>query len=296
MLVVQHNCGQGYESTVMALETALSIGAGIVMVQEPFIGSREICHNGFNFYWPQGERKEIRVMTAVRKDFVDKIVVDHRTDLLNHPYFMLLEIRELDPQSKRPGRKTRVVNVYDNRVGRGCTWDGGIHRTRRALKDVNWEPIIRGRVLVAGDVNAHSPVWNPHCHKRQNASILEGFIDQFGLLINIEPGRSTRPTSQVVSVIDLALSMVELGPLTLWEIPEEYPALSDHELILLRWEDIDVGLSQSNLSKATGWDIQGLIDNKDQLSKAQKEWVIQSQKRPILQSSCNRLALDQEVE
>ena len=235
-------------------------------------------------------------MTAVRKDFVDKIVVDHRTDLLNHPYFMLLEIRELDPQSKRPGRKTRVVNVYDNRVGRGCTWDGGIHRTRRALEDVNWEPIIRGRVLVAGDVNAHSPVWNPHCHKRQNASILEGFIDQFGLLINNEPGRSTRPTSQGVSVIDLALSTVELGPLTLWEIPEEYPALSDHELILLRWEDIDVGLSQSNLSKATGWDIQGLIDNKDQLSKAQKEWVIQSQKRPILQSSCNRLALDQEVE
>ena len=32
MLVVQHNCGQGYESTIMALETALSIGAGIVMV------------------------------------------------------------------------------------------------------------------------------------------------------------------------------------------------------------------------------------------------------------------------
>lgn len=32
MLVVQHNCGQGYESTVMALETAISVGAGIVMV------------------------------------------------------------------------------------------------------------------------------------------------------------------------------------------------------------------------------------------------------------------------
>lgn len=34
MLVVQHNYGQGYESTVMVMETALSLGAGIVMIQE----------------------------------------------------------------------------------------------------------------------------------------------------------------------------------------------------------------------------------------------------------------------
>ena len=96
MLVVQYNCGQGYESTVMALETLLSIGPGIVMVQEPFIGNQEISHSGFNFYQSQGEKKNIRVMMAVRKELVDKIVVDHKTDLVNHPYFLLLEIQELD--------------------------------------------------------------------------------------------------------------------------------------------------------------------------------------------------------
>ena len=109
MLVVQHNCGQGYESKVMALETALSVEACIVMVQEPFIGNREISHSGFNFYWPQGGKKNIRVMTEVRENLVDKIVVDHKTDLVKHPYFMLLETRERDPRSKKPGRKTRVV-------------------------------------------------------------------------------------------------------------------------------------------------------------------------------------------
>ena len=81
-------------------------------------------------------------MTAMRKNLVDKIMVDHRTDLVNHPYFMLLEIHELDPQSKKPGRKTRVVNVYDNRVKRSYTWDGGIHCIKRALEDINWEPVI----------------------------------------------------------------------------------------------------------------------------------------------------------
>lgn len=129
MLVVQHNCGQGYESTIMTLETALSIGAGIVMLQETFIGIREISHSAFNLYWPQAKRKEIRLMTAVQKELMDKIVVEHRNDLINHSYVMLLEIRELDPRSKKPGRKTWVINVYDNRVGRGCTWNGGISRT-----------------------------------------------------------------------------------------------------------------------------------------------------------------------
>ena len=142
ILLVQHKCRQGYESTLIELETALSVKAGIVMVQEPFIGSRELCHSGFNFYWPERERRDIRVMTAVRKDLVDKIVVDHRTDLIDHPYFMLLEICELDLRSTRPGRKTRVINVYENRIGRGCTWDGGINHIRRALEDINWEPII----------------------------------------------------------------------------------------------------------------------------------------------------------
>lgn len=50
MLVVQHNCGCGYENTVIALETALNIGARMVMLQEPFIGNWELSHSAFNFY------------------------------------------------------------------------------------------------------------------------------------------------------------------------------------------------------------------------------------------------------
>ena len=112
---------------------------------------------------------------------------------------------------------------------------------------MNWKPVIQGRVLIAGDINAYSPVWNPYCHQKQNVSVLEEMIDEYGLFVNNEPGCSTRPINQGTSVIDLARSMAELGPLTLWEIPEEYLALSDYKLILLRWEDIDVSLSQPNI-------------------------------------------------
>lgn len=36
-------------------------------------------------------------MTAMKKTLIDKIVIDHRIDIINHLYFMLLEIQELDP-------------------------------------------------------------------------------------------------------------------------------------------------------------------------------------------------------
>ena len=52
MLIIQHNCRRGYKSIVMTLEAALNIGAGIIMLQKPFIGNQELVHNAFNFYWP----------------------------------------------------------------------------------------------------------------------------------------------------------------------------------------------------------------------------------------------------
>ena len=154
-------------------------------------------------------------MTAVRKDLLDKIVIEHRTNLVNHPYFILLEIRDLDQQSRRPGRKTQVINIYDNQVGQGCTWTGNTPRVRQALEDIKWESVIKGRFLMAGDINADSLVWNSHCHRKQNATIFEDVIEQFGLLINNEPGRATRLSSRDVSIINLALSSPQLSPLIL---------------------------------------------------------------------------------
>lgn len=56
--------------------------------------------------------------------------------------------------------------------------------------------------------------------------------------------------------------------MTLWEIPEEYPSLSDHELILLRWENISYTLPDKEVAAPTGWDIQGLIDSPEKLQLA----------------------------
>ena len=50
----------------MALETALSIKTGIIILQKLFIGNQEISHSTFNYYWLQEERLEIRLVTVIR--------------------------------------------------------------------------------------------------------------------------------------------------------------------------------------------------------------------------------------
>lgn len=81
-------------------------------------------------------------MTAVKKELINKIVVDLKTDLVNHLYFMLLEISEFDPRSNKLGRKRWVINIYNNWVRKGYIWNGKISRNRRALENVNYRPVI----------------------------------------------------------------------------------------------------------------------------------------------------------
>ncbi len=95
--------------------------------------------------------------------------------------------------------------------------------------------------------------------------VLEELIERFGLLINNKPRCTTCPSSQTILVIDLALSIVELSPLTLWKIAKESLALSDHELIMLYWEDIYQNVTKCSTGQITEWNIQILIENKDQL-------------------------------
>ena len=123
MLVVQQNYGKRYECTISALEARLGLKAGIVCIQEPFLGKKNLAHTGFNLYWPVGAHdcKDNRVLIAVRKDLLNKIIVENRTDLLSHSYGMVLDITEGQIHRKSRRRKTRIVNIYNNKLGKRQT-------------------------------------------------------------------------------------------------------------------------------------------------------------------------------
>lgn len=78
----------------------------------------------------------MRVLTAVRKDVLSKVIIDNQIDLISHSYCSVLDIKELHPLSRKVLRKTRVVNLYDNKVGRGQIWQGSSSRVRRAIQDL----------------------------------------------------------------------------------------------------------------------------------------------------------------
>lgn len=92
MLIVQYNYRREYKSIVIVLETALDIWAEIILLQEPFISNWKLVHSTFDIYWPKGDKIAICVMTVVRKNLLNKIVVEYKTNLVNHLYFIFPEI------------------------------------------------------------------------------------------------------------------------------------------------------------------------------------------------------------
>jgi len=143
------------------------------------------------------------------------------------------------------------------------------NHSRRAIEDINWDSAIQGRVVLLGDFNAHSPVWNPLISTRKEAGPLEQIIEDHGLILNNEPGAITRPGKTDIdepgatttrpketrgTIIDLTFTTLELGPLESWAIERDNPTPSDHELIVLEWADLDIS-SRANRGEITGWDI-----------------------------------------
>lgn len=90
----------------MVLKIVFCMKTEIVIIQKLFINCQELCHSRFKFYCPKKETQDIKIITIVMKNLIYKILVEYKIDLIDHPYFMLLEICELDLRFKKRKRKT----------------------------------------------------------------------------------------------------------------------------------------------------------------------------------------------
>ena len=64
----------------------------------------------------------MRVLIAMQKDILNKFVIKNRTNLVNHLYCIIMDIREPYLISKKYAKRTQVVTLYDNKIGEGCLW------------------------------------------------------------------------------------------------------------------------------------------------------------------------------
>ena len=114
-------------------------------------------------------------------------------------------------------RRFRVVNVYSN---------------RRPAEEANWSRLLRGNCIIAGDMNAHSRMWNTRAGRVPgNARLWEGIVEDFECRIwNTEEETRWGRNATNHSIIDLTLSIgdVELN----WFITgDEHHTGSDHAVI-----------------------------------------------------------------
>jgi hypothetical protein len=77
-------------------------------------------------------------------------------------------------------------NNNNNRIGLGTCYKGDSDRTWRVIEDIQWQSLLRGRAVLLGDFNAHSPIWNPLITQRKEAGPLERIIKNYDLILNNE--------------------------------------------------------------------------------------------------------------
>jgi hypothetical protein len=235
MLVVQYNYRKAYAITIAALETSFALNATIICLQEPYIEPKNyISHSEYILYWlEEGDLKDKRVAIVIRRDLTAKIIIEAQIDLINHLYVLIFDIWNTHYKSRIKMRRTRLVNTYDNRIGLRTCYKGNYDRSKRAIEDIRWESVLRSRVVLLGDFNAHSPAWDPLIFSRTEAGSLKQIIEDYSLILNNELGAITKPGKTRGSIIDLMFTTLDIGPLESWAVERDNPTLSDHELIVL---------------------------------------------------------------
>jgi len=161
---IMHNCGRGYDATMMALEKGIVWGADVVMMQE-----QHVEREGYNISHP-GYRlvRGGRMMTAIQRD-------------------MHLEFPEVDKGGegdvqvfdiKYPlGRKMRLVNVYDQ-----LRQEGGGRSQGRPAQTARWSEIMeQEKILLGADWNAPSDRWDPQFPPKRDANLFENLLDEYDL-------------------------------------------------------------------------------------------------------------------
>ena len=223
------------------LEMVVRRGANVVLIQEPE-GAKEKdrtrSHPSFNFIRGEEAVPE-KCWIAVNR--ASKCQVTELKNLAsvtaNH-----VQVVEVTPPS---GEAIIIANVYDRHAGS--------ENNRPAQRAVWGEIAQHKRVIVVGDMNAPSKMWNPRTTRPRNNAFKEQLIQEHDLVVwNLEEERRIGAGAEIHSIIDLTLSSLEV--VLNWNIG---PAMgSNHEL--LHWEVLGVAsLGDATSTATTGWDVSG---------------------------------------
>jgi hypothetical protein len=291
MRIIQHNCHLKGTVVHSVLETGIARKAAVVLMQEPPIeeverrgGERKVyrlSHPGYEIY------RGNRAWTAVKRDCVrnPKWRVERRTDLEEEGEGDVV-ILDITP----PGcERLRIINVYDQAPRSRSTY-------RRPARQLDWDQLIAPRTILAGDFNAHSPVWNARCRERVDAGFLEQLIVKHDLVVwNDDQATFHREGCDNHSIIDLTITTPDL-PLAEWALDDDADATeSDHRMIVFELA-LKPGRDESQATSQviTGWKIEEM--GEDEHLAAEEEWRRRAAGRPLITPSMSPETIEAEAE
>lgn len=117
--MLQQNHKKGYEYTIALLKAGLGLGTSIICIEKHFLKTCSLDYARFNFYWlfKTDNQRDMWVLIAIKNDILNRIIIDNQIDLINHLYCFCLDIKKIDLKSGKILRKTRIFNLYDNKIG-----------------------------------------------------------------------------------------------------------------------------------------------------------------------------------
>ena len=198
LVALQHNCAWGGQVLEVLLETAVKRGADLVLIQEPR-GEKEKdttrSHPSFNFIRGKGPGPA-KCYIAVNR--VSKCQVTELGSLTRKCANHVQVVEVVMPG----GQAVTIANVYDRHAGseRECP-----------AQQARWGEIAsHRRVVIAGDMNAHSKLWNPMAIRPRNHIFWEELIQNHQLVIrNSQEETRMGAGANLHSIIDLTLSSAQ---------------------------------------------------------------------------------------
>jgi len=225
------------------LETAVRKGADLVLIQEQReVREKDSTRSHPSFTFIRGEEGvPAKCWIAVNRASKCQVTElrDLTTECANH--VQAVEVTMIG------GEAVVIANVYDRH--------SGAERNRPAQRTRWGEIASHRRVVIAGDMNAHSRMWNPRVTRSRNHVFWEQMIQTNELIIwNSEEETRMGAGANNHSIIDLTLSSagIELN----WSVATGHATGSDHEL--LQWEVLGAPCpADAGSTETTGWDISG---------------------------------------
>jgi len=242
LVALQHNCARGGQVMEAVLESAVKKRADLVLIQEPHgEGEMDSTRSHPSFQFIRGEDGEAaKCWVVVNRE--SQCQITERKDLTRDctNYTQVLEVKPPD------GALIIIINVYDReRYGDSGEW---------LAQHANWEAIAsHSQVIITGDMNAHSQIWNGRATSRWNAPFWENLITNHSLVVwNSEEAIWVGGNNHLIIDLTLTSASVELN----WYIDSEEATGSHHEVIV--WEVLGgIPGSRDTSKEVTGWDISG---------------------------------------